>query len=355
MLLLVSGSHSAYSRFGFAAVQAIARAAYGTIQPAQFSKLEQFYSAYRDRKSETLVAFIQAGDERIARLLQRTQSKIVLFEDDLTNTVGRLMIDPRHTFRKAVCSATMASASLTHLAETTNAVVYPCPMPQSLMLPFIQSLAWFFGIEPDQALVDKVAVSMKLGSVDPRTSMIEAMDAFASDYADTQAVLKSFAPQHMAIMEALRRSYGTRASEDARKTLSWPIQALFDPRNREDFLPDEIEMQGKARTLISGPEYRLVPGSWLTEVVLGINDNRSGNKMVWTIVEGKAVRARLNFELPSEGRLKLTQAFDVEDPCSPVSFIFDIKEGAIEGRLSIQSIRLRRLRQQPVLAAEEIA
>ncbi|NDW02919.1 hypothetical protein [Jiella pacifica] len=355
MLLLVSGSHSAYSRFGFATVQAIARAAYGAIQPAQFSKLEQFYSAYKDRKSDALVAFIQAGDERIAKLLQRTQSKIVLFEDDLANIVGRMMTDPRHTFRKSVSAATMASASLAHLAETTNAVVYPCPTPQSLMLPFVQSLAWFFGIEPDQALVDKVAASMKLGSITPRMTIIEAMNAFASDFSEAQAVLEDLDAKQIAVLEALQKFYVVRVGEDAGETVSWPVHALFDPRNRDDFLPDEIEMQGKARSLISGPEYRLAPGSWLTEVVIGVSENLSGNKIVWTIMEGKTVRTRLDVELPPEGRLALTQAFTVADPCSPISFVFDMKEGAIEGRFSIQSIRLRRLREQSLPLPEEMA
>ncbi|MBP0615609.1 hypothetical protein [Jiella mangrovi] len=348
MLYLVSGSHSAYSRFGFSMVQAIGRAAHGDVQPAQFSRLEQFYDAYKDRKTDAFVAFIHAGDNRVAKLLQRTQSKVVLFDDDLSQTVGRMLTDPNKEFRKVLCSATMASATLSYLAETTNAMVYPRPDTNSLLLPFIQSLAWFFGIEPDQALVDTVVARLKLGAITPRTTIIEGMNAFASDYKDAQAAIDALNDDEIALLGAVREAYGVGRGQIEGGTISWPIQSLFDPRNRQEPAPEYIELLGKARRLLNGPEYRLVPGNWLCEVVIRVSDNPSKNRLIWLISELDKRRGMLSCDLPTEGRLALTQEFTVESAANPITFAFDMKEGAIEGVFSVETIRLRRVKAAPL-------
>ncbi|TFF25177.1 hypothetical protein E3C22_07290 [Jiella endophytica] len=345
MLFLVSGMPSAYSRFGFMTVRAIAQAVHGGIDAMQFARLEKFYQAYKNRKKDGFVAFINPGDQRIPKLLQQTQSKVVLFDDDLSHAVATVMARQKKEFRSAMRVAIMASTNVAIFSRMTSAVVYPQPGPNALLLPFIQSLAWFHGVEPDSELVEKVRVFLDLGAITPRTTIREALRSYSSEFDDVDGILDGLDAQELEILQTLRQSYPGCLNPESRVPMRWPARALFDPIHRDMPLETPIQMLGKARMLASGPAYHLPPGEWIAQVVIEVNGNFSQNKLSMQILEDKKVRGELDLDLPAKGRLALTQAFVVEDPSKQISFAFEMKEGAIEGEFSVESLQLRNIRQ----------
>ena len=342
MLFLVSGVQSPYSRFGFAIVQSIARTVYGDVQAGNFAQLEKFYEAYKQRKSDVFVAFIHAGDNRVPTLLQRTQYKVVLFSDGLAQAVGMVMARQGISFRASSRRATLAFSTMHFLSETTSSVLYPPPDATSLFLPLVRSLAWHYGIEPDGAFIANVVASLGLEGVTASTTVLEAMTKHSADYDDVNAVLQSLTDDDLAMLEVLQQSYGSRAPLDDGTTLLWPVEALLDPIKRDEAFRSPVDMTGRARRLAGGPGYHLPPGDWLVEVVVSVAENGSGNKLLVSVTDGRHTSSKIEMALAADGRYATTLSFTVEDPSRPTGIAFDMREGAIEGKFSVQSIRLRR-------------
>ncbi|MCQ0986971.1 hypothetical protein [Jiella marina] len=342
MLFLLSGLNGVYSQFGFTLVQAIARNAYPEVAAARFARLEKFHEHYKNRGDKALVALIQPGDSRIPKLLQKTQSIVVLFQDELTDLVGTIMIRDKRSFRSSLQHATWMSANFAWFAETASTLFYPQPHLDSRLVPLIESLSGFVGVELDSEGIETVFKALGLQSTHADVTVGEALQAFAPYIDKIRGEIERLNEGELALLDSVRTYYGRPTEVETTHQLSWPVQALFEPQQRDEPFEAPIEMVGKARRLLTGPAYHLVPGNWLVEVVIAIDENWSENKLAFKVFEGALNRSQLETILPGQGRLALTQAFTVEDVGRPISLAFEILEGAIEGRLWVETIRLRR-------------
>ncbi len=104
----------------------------------------------------------------------------------------------------------------------------------------------------------------------------------------------------------------------------------------------DLELEGRARFLCHGPYFHLPAGFWGAELAIEVSESRSENRVGFDVFAG-AVLAACATTLPREGSLACDLTFCVTDPTTPVEIRIQLLTGAIEGRLRIAGVTLRRL------------
>ena len=102
------------------------------------------------------------------------------------------------------------------------------------------------------------------------------------------------------------------------------------------------EMLGPGRYIFYGPWLHLPSGKWTAEFDFEVRENASGNKLLFDIYNGLELLALGEVELPEEGSFKAQIPFAILDPVRPLEFRMQIKEGAIEGILTLGTVRVVR-------------
>ncbi len=147
------------------------------------------------------------------------------------------------------------------------------------------------------------------------------------------AALESLSGEQIAMLEELSAAYGaiSRCQSDA---LAWPPEALG--------LTEPVDMLGKARRIVGGPGYSLPPGTWLFHFVVSITGNLSKNNLAANLVVGATRFPETKTGIIGDGEFGFTLRCTVERPNQPIGVIVRTMEGAIEGRLELGPIRIRR-------------
>ena len=342
MLFLFAAPPTHYGFFGMNTIRAIAEAKFGKVGVARTTTLESLYEAFQNRDGDAFVVQVQFHDPRVAQLLRRTKTKVVIFDNPLIDTFCFGMRNENSKFHIALRLATLSISTQLLISDVASVVRYDWPGSDARLLSLIQSLSLFFGIEPDEELVQKAAKYLKVPAMTQRTTVEEALAAGFPQRIDNEAVFSRLSDQQRFVVAYLDKAYGDLVASDAKKTISWPPQALTSTTDGE-MLQSPISLLGPARRFTSGPNLHLPVGEWLLEVVIGIDDNQSGNRLVIDVTDSRKSRAKQEIDLPSRGRLAVTIRFTVEDTTKPVAIDMTTLEGAIEGMLSVESLRLRRI------------
>ena len=116
----------------------------------------------------------------------------------------------------------------------------------------------------------------------------------------------------------------------------------MDVRAQDASARDVYDMTGPSRFLTYGPYFCLPCGRWAAEWQFTVQENHSGNVLILDIATGTSV-VPFTAKLPSQGVFSAEFEFPVEDARTPIEVRVALGEGAIEGRLAIGPVRLRRL------------
>ncbi|MBO0661385.1 hypothetical protein LQ948_02250 [Jiella sp. MQZ9-1] len=340
MFFLVSGLRTSFTLFGFRVVECIAKASFGDVQTAQVDNLERFYEALKSRSTDAMVVFLQNNESRITTLLRRTQSKVVVFGADVSDAAALFIHRYNRPFAAAVRVSALAAAGLAELCESASVVLYPKLGVDAKLLPLVQSLALFYGIDPDKAFLKRVAKHLRIASLDSTTTIGPLLHKFWLE--GTKDAADMLSDEERGILDALDQSYGELMVSGGYETVSWPIGALYSPIEKQIGFSSPVELVGQARRLTYGPYLHLPAGDWLFESVLSVSENQSGNKMEVILRERHTARAQTTFDLPARGRLAVTLRFMIENVRNPVEIYFSVKEAGIEGIVEIESLRFQK-------------
>lgn len=351
MLFLFAAPPTHYGFLGMNIIRAIAEARFGKVGVARTTTLESLYEAFQNRDGDAFVVQVQFHDPRVVQLLRRTQSKLVVFDSPLIDTFCFGMRNENSKFHIALRLATLSISTQLLISDVASVVRYDWPGPDARLLSLIQSLSLFFGIEPDAELVEKVAKFLKVPAMTPRTTVEEALAAGFPQRFDSESVFTRLSDVQRYVVESLNKSYEDLVESDAKKTINWPPQALTSTDDGE-MLQSAVSLLGPARRFTTGPTLHLPAGEWLIEVLIAVDQNLSGNRLAIDVTDSRKSRAKQHLDLPSRGRLAVTVQFNVEDTTKPVSIDIATLEGAIEGVLTVESLRLRRIKAWQTATAE---
>jgi hypothetical protein len=333
MLFLITATPSAYSRLSTDLVRSIASYGGSPVEAVSVHDLESFYAAYKKKAGQPFVASLSANDERILHLLERTQTKIAIFEGDFAETVGVMMVRRKVALDQATKTTTALFSGSATLATATGAVSYPWPHEGALMRPFVQSLALFYGIEPTEDLIAHVAADLKMERIGPRTTILSIMRPHFPDHEQTLEALAGLSSSQIDMLRELSEGYQavSRGQADA---MTWPAAALG--------ISDPVELLGKARRIVAGPAYCLPPGTWLIDFTVTLSGNLSRNNIAAKLIVGANHFPDTQTGIVEDGKFGFTLRCTVERPNQPVTLVIKTLEGAIEGYLSMSDVLVRR-------------
>lgn len=341
-MFLVSGVPNAHALFGVAIVRALAEEVFGAVDYGHVSTLEEFQTLFQARKGRALIAFVEAPEPSVCRLLARSKTKIAVFEEGLEGVTGFLMAHHRADFRSAVRYATLCASSLAALSAVGQAAAFAPPAEGARLLGFIQSLALFYGLQPDEGLVAGVAARLSLDGIDARTGLAEAMAVRFPAAAAVDHVLNALPPIERRILADLAIGYDGSSPGGAALSCAWPPAFCLSGDELDAYLRNPIDLIGRARTLSYGPYLHLPAGEWQLEIGLAVADNHSGNCVEITVSENGVAKASECFALPVLARMEASMPLVIDDPRHPIEIIVKTLEGAIEGSLSLETIRFVR-------------
>jgi len=340
MLFVVSSAPSSYSRLGLDIIHAIARHHFGRVETVQAGSLDAFYQAYKLLGGAPAVVSLSGSDPRMIELFRRTQSKILMFGGGFAETVALSILRRKVDAEAAVRAATGTFAEMAGLCDAASVVVYAWPDDDALLLPLIQSVALFYGLEPDGGLVEAVAAGLGLDRITQHTPVAATMRSRFPGYGQMARTLEEISDRDLRILVTAAEAYEPMAGGKMPKAMRWPAEATIDRSASAD--DGNVQMLGRAKRLAGGPAYSLPPGRWLMEVVFRLTANLSGNEIGVKTLVGRRHGEEVRTGIVRDGQFSATMAFEVERPNQPVSVIVKSLEGAIEGEIRIETIRLAR-------------
>jgi hypothetical protein len=288
---------------------------------------EQFLEACALGSTDHVFSYSDIPDTRVIQAFQRIEAPVAVFLDSAVDTVEFLM--------------------RTHKMDATNAI-RTSSLYFSALHDFVLSKAVYV-VGPDAANLSFEAMVRGLS----RVYQLKISD---SQLATIINRLKSEPnPRQDANHETL-------TTEQERETIYHvlsPFESLLEPGEvmqtywpRETFctadqggLPSSgpLDLTGRARVIFYGPYLNLPPGRWTATATFEVSDNETGNTLSMEISAGGVFLAKGQCELPPSGEYVCNIAFELEDPRAAIEVYFGITKGAIEGRLDVKGVEMRRL------------
>ena len=137
------------------------------------------------------------------------------------------------------------------------------------------------------------------------------------------------------------RGYSGVASGQRLDDLLWPAPVFVLADTPGLPVLSDLELEGPARFLAHGPYFHLPPGRWEAEIALEVSESYSQNRVGFDVFCDE-VLAACAATLPDEGAYACDMAFRIIDPSKPIEIRIQLLSGAIEGRLKLHGVRLRR-------------
>lgn len=344
-ILIVSGSGGPHSLLGVALVRALAEAAFGETSYAHASDIRSFRDAFEARRGEAFVAFLEAPSRDCAFVLQRSRTKVAVFDDAFGDSALFFMEHHGADLASALRHATRGACLTAALVRHDNSDVFQVPPVATLLAHHLRRLALFFGIEPSDRVVE--GAFGQLGFAPQDVSAITCGTALVRLFPAFGRIVERLArlpERERGVLERLASGYGTLpGGRPEGPALLWPAELLLLGDRPGEALPDAVALIGPARTLAYGPYLHLPAGGWEAALTLSTGENRSGNRVsIRYAGGGGALRPAAEIELPVQGRLELRTPLTVESAEEPLEMILRLEEGAIEGWVSIEEIALRK-------------
>jgi hypothetical protein len=149
-------------------------------------------------------------------------------------------------------------------------------------------------------------------------------------------------PDQMDAHDNLAGAYNEIAAGRRLGETYWPASCFLQADTPGVPAQGDLELEGRARFLSHGPYFCLPAGLWGVEVAIKVSESRSENRVGFDVFSNE-VLAACTTTLPQEGSLACDMVFRVTDPTAAVEIRIQLLGGAIEGKLRIEGVTLRRL------------
>lgn len=143
------------------------------------------------------------------------------------------------------------------------------------------------------------------------------------------------------------RYFDNFAAGRSGERFEWPIPMFLTTDKKGQplwtHLGDEIDLTGPARIFVYGPFLHLPVGAWTLKATLQVAENLSGNAIQIDVTADERALAKVKAQLPKEGEFAFEINFAVDEPRDPMQLRIYSLEGAIEGKVRLESVELTRV------------
>lgn len=342
MLLASFGSPSALGYATSNILRHIGNEIFGAhfyIQAAHLEEFKQHWHSVDAEQRKCVVFFSDCPHREITAMIATVRAPIVLVVEDFGSIFSYVRRSREMEFAPAARFTTQVICALNHLLLLPNIMrISPADYGRSLST-FVEGLISFYG-----APCDDVKFSSIMTGLAPEGSGIHTLyDYVAAHFPHARhddAKGQLSAVEHN-VLDRLSEDYGRLISGDVLNELIWPTPMFLKWDVQGAFLDGPIELLGPARFIICGPYLHLPEGAWRMSVQIEVAECFSDNRIGADIFSERILTA-ITAKLPPAGRFGFDLDFDVVNTLAPVEIRMQLLTGAIEGRLSLVDVRLKR-------------
>ena len=339
-LISIFGTPSGYLRFASLLLHNMLATTVKNFDHVAASELQHLRAALSKRRHPNFLLLSDCPERSIVDVYLNTQTPVlVVFEDPedvATDLIRERGIEPTWAVRYTEQSLT----TLDDLIRSDQALIMPRER-RIMLADFLIQVAEHFSLPLADADLEIIARKVAPKTQDALTMSME--DLYQLNLINLNPNGQSaFNPQVLApfepIFERLRRLLNSQTDSE----INWPIFMLMEGDAPKSTFDGSLDLTGPARCIVYGPYMCLPYGSWGLRASITINENRSGNELEIDVYQS-SVLVRNRFPLPLEGDLEIRAQFKNSEPRVPLQLRLITAEGAIEGRITVNSITLIKL------------
>ena len=337
MLIVAMGPPSAFTRWGLHILRAVADAALGAYDVATVNRVDELHDAWRSRRTEHFLAFIDIPEARIAKTLQRTRARVVAFLEDPVDVVGYVMAERAAGWRDALRTTASCLAAMhdVYLMPSTRVVRRAAGLCARDVL---FAVANHLGLELTEAQLRAAFARLHAGADEAVEAQILRHVGHARPIGASPAGISA---QDLGALEAACAPFRSLLESRPVESVPWPRQLFIGGEGEYGEPAARVDMTGPARFLFAGPYLHLPRGDWAAELIFSVDGNRSGNAAILDVHSG-GLLARGTAALPPRGDFRIELPFRVREPARPIELRLQIAEGAIEGGFRFRAATMRR-------------
>ncbi|WP_454850992.1 hypothetical protein [Rhizobium binxianense] len=339
------GMPGVMSSWGFAALHALAREAFGDYAVISTDTIEDLRQYVQNRVKRHALFVSQYPEPRLSELILRTNLPFLLF---LENPVDAVSYLARCTEQRDAGLIRAVSASLACLEPFADAPAALIMRRNDIGGP--SGIDWLLGridkhfgteLSLDQMTRALQHVGLVIpGERKPPTSpkLEEAAASIITGYIPPQG---SGAELDDAIREAAEKVLlplaAGRFPASSGQAVSWPESTFYSGDRPGESLGDIVDITGGARCLIYGPYFHLPVGRWNARLFFNVDEDCYGQTFTIEIHSAQLL-GKLRICPQGIGSFEVIVPVEIADPRTGIEIRFLMDTGAIEGRLSSWSV-----------------
>ncbi|WP_377295141.1 hypothetical protein [Rhizobium sp. SG2393] len=337
MVFICAGPLSPNLLFVAKLLLALLERIHGLVDFVTANDIETLRTALRERKSHVMVLVTNCPSEEISASIIRNRLSILLVSQDFASLACHSMHMIGANFIGAVRDVTRQVSAISPVASSPGTARLPIAEHDTVHAVATRLMLMLgLSIDDDQLQTACRQVSAENST----TTVIDAQGPTVEKGEDIYHSRAILLPHELSLAKRLEESYGPLMDGRRPASIDIPTEMLIRAEPPHPHLEGTIELLGPSRILTFGPYMHLPIGRWRAELRFNVRDNYSGNEFAMDIYSGDSVLAFAKTRMPREGTFQAELEFDIASSQAPFEVRTFVYVGAIEGTLTIQSLRM---------------
>lgn len=342
MLIPIFGPPTAFTQYCMHLIRVFADVKLQDVDYLAATELSRFQEIWGQRGRKHAVFFCDCPDADLANIFLSIKSPRLVLVEDPVDAIGFMMRERGLDWIWAArLEAQCVTSNLSLIADQYSMVIN---RSDSLNFSeFYRLIADCFNI----ALTD-LDISLLLRRIDPvgrhssNVSLEELLLNHMSQARPMGLTLVDVAAEDADALSPLVDYLRHSIQRDVSKSMIWPSRFFIPFDQPNQILRGALDMTGPARCLVYGPYLYLPVGNWSFEFEFNVVDNYSGNRLDVDCHYG-ILHPLDSFSAGAESRYIIRGELEAREPRDAVQFRVLMREGAIEGRLTMSDVNLRQI------------
>lgn len=340
MLIAAFGLPGVMTAWGFAAVRTIAREVLGEHRVVETDRLEDFAQAMNEPGAAHLVLLSQYPETPLIEAAIAAAARPILFLEAMSDSAAYAMATTGQSPLAVVRALSASAACLAPLRELSSVLALH---RQDLGTRCIDTLAAYLcrhlGLSVSQPAL--LTISRHIGRAHNDNE-----DTAPDLEAAAEHAIKGYVPPGAALFGELKDLAGAVLAPldslfnfQSMPPIVWPGATFLRGDSPNQQLAHEMDLAGGARCLVYGPYLHVPAGRWAARATLAFGAETREQTFALEVVAGDVIgRIRVSPQAP--GRYAATVPFTTSAPLMPVELRVLMENGAIEGSLALEEVRL---------------
>jgi hypothetical protein len=325
MLFFVVGPPGQFAERCTALTMHLAQRAFSAVELTEGSTLEEIAgNLLRRNVSHGVVAAHQPGG-RLRRALLESGQPFIIAEADPQAALAELVLGRGVELAAAIRLVAGNCAAVRCFRDLPGALVVRADRDWGEPLSLAAAIARHLRLDADEQQIGEIAAG--LGDTD--TAGAKAADWW-----------KGLGQAERAIAEGALGAYLEPTPEHELRPLRWSPELFFVGDGLNEPVTRDIDITGRARCLLRGPQILIPPGDWLLSAAFEASPEAAEHSFVLEVTAGAAL-GRASIEPHEGGAVRTELAFALgELPDRPIELTLSNERPAFGGHLRLTGVTL---------------